>query len=144
MVPPVRVPVGVGVLVKLPTVIVCDEPSERVIAATGREIEKVDPERPVTVNLAAETVPVIAGRVTPPPAVRALAGDNKTEPETVGLTATLPKFRSVILLIAIGVIIVAEVVAVAVTCALTVTEVIEKRATSEMRMESFFIDLSFF
>lgn len=115
MVPPVRVPDGVGVLVKVPTVIVCDDASVRVIGVAGREIENVDPDKPVTVNLAAETVPAIAGRVTPPPAVRALAGDSKTVPEIVGLTATLPKLRSVILFIAIGVMIVADEEAVAVT-----------------------------
>jgi hypothetical protein len=50
------------------------DPLVKVIGAAGREIENVDPAAPVTVNLAAETVPVTTGRVTPPPAVRVLAG----------------------------------------------------------------------
>lgn len=142
-VPPVSVPFGVGVLVKVPTVILFD-PLVSVIGAVGSEIEKADPVKPVTVNFAAVTVPVVTGSVTPPPAVRALAGLRATVPAMVGLTATLPKFRSTDLEMAIGVIIVAEEVAVAVTCAFKVTDVSVKRATSEIRMESFFIVFKFF
>ena len=90
-------------------------------------------------NLAAFTVPATTGKVTPPEIVRALAGVSVTVPGIVGLTATFPKLMSSDLEMAIGVMIVADAVAVAVTCALTVIEAIEKIATSDKRMVIFFI-----
>jgi hypothetical protein len=72
----------------------------------------VAPVLPVTVNVAAETVPVTAGSVTPPVAVRVPAGARTTVPAAV-LTATFPKFMLLAFTIAIGVTIVAVAVAVA-------------------------------
>lgn len=60
-------------------------------------------------------VPEIIGNVTPPVFVRPLAGDNTTVPATA-LTATFPKFISMVLEIAIGVMMVAEAVAIPETC----------------------------
>ena len=71
---------------------------------------------PVTAKAAAATVPVTVGRVTPPVSEREPAGVNTTVP-AVALTATFPKFMSTVLLMAIGVTIVADAVAVADTCA---------------------------
>jgi hypothetical protein len=68
------------------------------------------------VKEAAETVPVVAGRVTPPepPVVRVPAGARTVVPESVAETATLPKFISTVLTIVIGVMMFAEAEAVAV------------------------------
>ena len=81
----------------------------------GKQYNSGEVPNPVTVNAAAATVPVTAGRVTPPVFVRVLAGARTTEPAMVGLTAMLPKFISIVFEIAIGVITVADVVAVAET-----------------------------
>jgi hypothetical protein len=59
---------------------------------------------------------MVAGRVTPPVAERAPAGVITTVPGAA-LEATLPKFMSTVFEIAIGATIVADAVAVAVTCA---------------------------
>jgi hypothetical protein len=71
------------------------------------------------VKEAAETVPFVAGRVTPPPppVVRVPAGARTAVPERVAETATLPKFISTVLEIVIGVMMFAEAEAVAVACA---------------------------
>jgi hypothetical protein len=71
------------------------------------------------VKEAAATVPVVEGRVTPPapPVVRVPAGANTTVPAVAAETATLPKFKSAVLVIVIGVMMVAEAAAVAVACA---------------------------
>ena len=83
-------------------------------------------------NVAAVTVPVVAGSVTPPepPVVRVPAGASTAVPETVADTATLPKFISTVFTIEIGVMMFAEAEAVAVACAkdelaaaITITEV---------------------
>ena len=76
---------------------------------------------PVTVNWAAVTVPVVVGRVTPPVVVLVPSVARITVPG-VALTATLPKFISVLLAIAMGVIIVAEAFEVALTCAKVAAE----------------------
>ena len=70
-------------------------------------------------KLAAETLPVVAGSVTPPapPVVRVPAGASMAVPAMVAETATLPKFISTVFAIEIGVTIVAEDAAVAVACA---------------------------
>ena len=70
-------------------------------------------------KLAADTVPIVAGRVTPPapPVVRVPAGARTVVPARVADTATLPKFMSTVFTIVIGVMIVAEADAVAVACA---------------------------
>jgi len=71
------------------------------------------------VKVAAVTVPVVAGNVTPPapPVVRVPAGARTAVPAIVAETATLPKFISTVLTIDIGVMIVALTAAVAVACA---------------------------
>ena len=112
-VPAVNVPVVVGVLVNAVTVIVF-APDVIVNGEAGKEIEKVYVGAPVTVNEAAVTVPVTAGSVTPPVIVRPPAGASITVPATA-LTATLPKFISTVLVMLIGMIIVAEEVALAET-----------------------------
>ena len=85
----------------------------------GRVIAYVKDAAPATSKLAAATVPVVAGRVTPPPppVVRLPVGSRITVPPVVADTATLPKFRSIVLVMEIGVMIVAEADAVAVACA---------------------------
>ena len=67
-------------------------------------------------NVAAATVPVTTGSVTPPVAERVLAGVRTTVPNEE-LTATFPKFMLPALTIVIGVTMVAVAVAVAETCA---------------------------
>ena len=130
-------PVGVGLLVNALTVIVFP-PLVSTIEGLSNEIEYVVAASPVTVNLAAETVPAISGRVTPPVLVRVPVLASTTVPATL-LTATFPKFMSTDLDIAIGVIMVADDEAVAVTWALTVSEAIDKIAISDKRMDAFFI-----
>jgi len=114
--PAVNAPVPEGVLTKVPTVIDPEGTPARVIVP-GNVMEYVEVPNPVTANEAAVTVPATAGSVTPPVFVRVPAGIRTTVPATVGLTAILPKFRSTVFEIAIGVITVADVVAVADTCA---------------------------
>ena len=94
---------------------------------------------------AADTVPVVAGRVTPPPppVVRVPAGASTTVPESVADTATLPKFISAVLAIEIGVMMLAEHDAVAVACA---NELLAKPANTTvaaMALMMFFIVLRF-
>ncbi len=114
-VPPVSVPVGVGSLVHVSTVISLP-PFEIVVAPAGSVIEYVASARPTTSNEAAVIVPALDGRnVTPPVAVRALAGVSSIVP-AVAFTARLPKFMSTVLVSEIGARIVAEAVAEAVTC----------------------------
>ena len=74
-----------------------------------------DPE-PVTVKAAEDTVPAVAGKVTPPVIVLVPAGAKTTVP-AVPATAKLPKFISTVFEMLIGVTIVADAVAVAVACA---------------------------
>ena len=66
-------------------------------------------------KLAAATVPVVAGSVTPPapPVVRVPAGASIAVPAVVADTATLPKFMSTVFTIVIGVMMLAEAAAVA-------------------------------
>src|ERR1700744_3064585 len=70
-------------------------------------------------KLAADTVPVVAGRVTPPapPVVRVPVGVSVAVPALIADTATLPKFISTVLEIVIGVMMVAGAEAVAEACA---------------------------
>ena len=91
----------------------CELPSVNV-AVDGKVIAYVKPTAPATVKDAAATVPVVDGSVTPPepPVVRPLAVDNTTVPLVDDRTAMLPKFMSVTLVIVIGVMIVADAVAV--------------------------------
>ena len=112
--PELNVPVVAGVLVKVSTIIwsvplvmVTDE---------GNVMAYVYESEPETVKEAAVTVPVFAGKVTPPVNVRPLAGDKTTVP-TDPSVAILPKFISVFLEILMGVTIVADTLAVAVACA---------------------------
>ena len=93
-------------------------------------------------KFAVETVPVVAGSVTPPEAALIPAFDNTTVPG-VALTAMLPKFILPAVAIAIGVMIVAEPVAVPVTCAFAVADNATK-TTAAMIVIKFFIVLSFF
>ena len=70
-------------------------------------------------KLAAETVPLVAGSVTPPapPVVRVPAGARMAVPAMVAETATLPKFIFTVFTMEMGVTIVADAEAVAVACA---------------------------
>jgi len=134
-VPAVRVPVPDGVLVKLSTVILF--PPEEIITDAGRVITYVKPASPVTVKEAAVTVPVVAGRVTPPNVERAPAGVNVTDPGFT-LEATFPKFISDPHAIAIGVIIVAEARAV---CDTWANISVENASIAKSTTKSFFIIL---
>lgn len=111
--PEERVPVPEGLLVNVPTVMLCDAPSLRVMLV-GRVIVNDEVPVPVTLKEAAETVPVVAGKVTPPVLVRTPAVERTTVPAVVP-TAMFPKFMSTDLAIAIGVMMVAEALAVAET-----------------------------
>ena len=95
---------------------------------------------PVTVNDAAVTVPVTTGRVTPPVNVRAPAVGRTTVPPKVGLTAMFPKFMSTSFVMAIGVMMVAVVDAVAVTCA---NELEANPRTMMARTSKFFMVVEF-
>jgi hypothetical protein len=94
---------------------------------------------PVTVNLAAWTRPVTAGRVIPPVKVRvgvAEAGKVTVPPGAVGFTAMFPKLMSRFLVMLIGVMMVAEALAVAEIWAKVVVINPEKRT---IRMKNFFM-----
>ena len=97
-------------------------------------------------KLAAATVPMVEGSVTPPPppVVRVPAGASTTVPATVADTATLPKFISAVLLIEMGVMMVALQAAVAEACA---KEEVAKAATATevvtIALKMFFILVSF-
>jgi hypothetical protein len=93
------------------------------------------------VKFAVDTVPVVAGSVTPPEAALIPAFDNTTVPGAV-LTAMLPKFMLPAFAIAIGVMIVADPVAVPVTCVLTVA-VTATKTTAAINVIKFFMVLSF-
>jgi hypothetical protein len=114
--PPVRVPYGVGLLVKVPSVNVL-VPDFSVTGEEGKEIENVKLVEPVTVKDAAETVPVFTGIVTPPVELLVPAGVKVTVPKEVP-TATFPKFISTVLVMVKGAIRVIEAVASAETWAL--------------------------
>jgi hypothetical protein len=94
---------------------------------------------PVTVNLAACTRPVTAGRVMPPVKVRtgvAEGGKVTVPPGAVGFTAMLPKLMSRFFAMLIGVMIFAEALAVAEIWAKEETAIPEKRT---MRKNNFFM-----
>jgi hypothetical protein len=94
------------------------------------------------VKLAAATVPVVAGSVTPPVLVRVLAGANTTVPPDVGDTAMLPKFMLVTSAIVIGVMMFADAEAVAVACAKEAvddTPTMMAAATSTLEMMFFIL-----
>jgi hypothetical protein len=94
---------------------------------------------PVTVNFAAWTRPVTAGRVIPPVNVRVeeeAAGKVTVPPGEVGLTAMLPKLMSRSFAMLIGVMMFADAVAETVICANDVVINPEKRM---MRMKNFFM-----
>jgi hypothetical protein len=93
-------------------------------------------------NEAAVTVPVVAGRVTPPVRVRVPAGVIITVPAAV-LTATLPKFMSTVLLMAIGVTIVADALAVAETCAKVLMEIPRSNMARAMILICVFMVFAF-
>jgi hypothetical protein len=113
--PPESVPVPEGVLVNEFTDMVFP-PLLIVNGVDGNVMVYVYEPSPVTVKEAAEIVPATTGNVTPPVLVRTPAGVKITVPATA-LTATFPKFISTVFEMAIGVMIVAEAVAVADTCA---------------------------
>ena len=135
--PAVKAPVTEGVLAKLVTVMVPDGFPVSV-TVPGSVMAYVEVPSPVTLKEAPVTVPVTAGSVTPPVFVRVPSGVRTTVPGFTGLTAILPKFISTVLVMAIGVIIVADVPAVADTCA-NVLAVSASIAT--IRIKSF-IDFS--
>ena len=98
-------------------------------------------------KLAAATVPVVAGSVTPPapPVVRVPAGARTAVPAVVADTATLPKFISTVLVIVMGVMMFAEAEAVAVACAKEEVEVADKAITAAaITFAMFFILFKFF
>ena len=134
---PARSPVVVGLLVNAVTVIVLP-PEVTVKGAPVIAIVYVEPVKPVTVKDAAVTVPITAGRVTPPVVERVPAGVSITVPPTA-LTATLPKFMLAALAIAIGVTIVAVAVAVAETCANVLTANESRRIARTNNLIVFFI-----
>ena len=90
---------------------------------------------------AAATVPVVEGSVTPPapPVVRVPAGANTTVPAVAAETATLPKFKSAVLVIVMGVMMVAEAAAVAVACAKEEEVAVRTTAAVTIAFTKFFI-----
>jgi hypothetical protein len=103
--------------VKLPTTIVSAPAPTVLVRVTdeGIDIENVELALPVTLKEAAETVPgALAGRVKPD-AERTPAAVIVTVPP-LALLAIFPKFKSIVLVIAIGVMIVAVAVATSFTC----------------------------
>jgi len=112
-----------------------------IVYVVGNVIENVEVPNPFTVKDAAETVPVTAGSVTPPILLLVPSGANTTFPNVVP-TAILPKFISTVFVIEIGVMIVADPVAVPVTCALTVA-VTATKTTAAINEIKFFMVLSF-
>ena len=88
---------------------------------------------PVTVNAAAETVPAVAGSVTPLVLLRVPAVASTTVPPEVADTAMLPKLMSAVFAMLIGVIMVAVAVATSVACAkeFDVNPVIAKRESNK-------------
>jgi hypothetical protein len=95
---------------------------------------------PVTSNLAAVTVPGTFGRVTPPVNVRfGLVVAGKVTVPIVLFIEMLPNAMSNVLVMLIGVIIVAAVVAVAETCANEVATIPEKRIIRTKIFFMFFI-----
>ena len=138
--PELKVPVADGKLVKVVTFMLFD-PLLIVTVDVGRVIAYVKDAAPATSKLAAATVPVVAGRVTPPPppVVRLPVGSRITVPPVVADTATFPKFRSIVLVMEIGVMIVADADAVAVACAneLVLNPIITAAASTTLLM--FFI-----
>jgi len=113
-VPPVRVPVPLGLLTQVSIVIVWT-PFETVVAPAGRVMTYVAAATPVTVKLAARGVPP-AIIVTPPVVVRELSVARTQVPD-VALDARFPKSISTVFDIAIGVRIVAAAEDVADDCA---------------------------
>jgi hypothetical protein len=93
------------------------------------------------VKEAAETVPLVAGSVTPPapPVVRVPAGARTAVPAIVAETATLPKFISTVLTIETGVMMFAEAEAVAVACAKELLEEAITTAAIAIDLKMFFI-----
>ena len=109
------------------------------VIVVGNVMAYVEVPNPLTVKAAAVTVPVTAGSVTPPDFTRDPLVERATVPATVGLTAILPKFISTVFEIAIGVITVAEVVAVAETCAKVLIVKARKAMVSAKSFVVFFI-----
>ena len=101
---------------------------------------------PATSKLAAATVPVVAGRVTPPPppVVREPVASSITVPPVVADTAMLPKFRSIVLVIEIGVMMVADADAVAVDWANELFEKPNTNVAATNTFAMFFILVCFF
>jgi hypothetical protein len=97
------------------------------------------------VKVAAVTVPVLAGKVTPPapPVVRVPAGARMVVPATVAETATLPKFISTVLTIVIGVMMLAVTEAVAEACANVLLAKPNTAAVIASDFTMFFILFSF-
>ena len=93
--------------------------------------------------MAAATVPLVAGNVTPPapPVVRVPAGASTAVPAMVAETATLPKFISTVLAIEIGMMMFAEADAVAVACA---KEAVEQPNTATEAIASDLMMFFFF
>ena len=96
-------------------------------------------------KVAAATVPVVEGSVTPPapPVVRVPPGARIAVPAVEAETATLPKFISTVLVILIGVMMVAEADAVAVAWANEPVDA-QPNTTTAITFAMFFILFSFF
>lgn len=145
-VPPVSVPPAatVGVLVNVFRVMsLAGVPLDKVMALAGKVIEKVMPTKPVMLKVAAETVPVEAGSVGPlvPVTVLVPAGAITTVPAAVP-AAMLPKLKFVALTMEMGVIIVADAVAVA-SAAFALTAVKPKKARVKVIILNVFIVVEF-
>jgi hypothetical protein len=111
----------------------------------GSVIEYVYVAWPLTVKVAAVTVPAVVGSVTPPVAERTPPGVMTTVPPLAVWTATLPKFMSNVFEMLMGVTIVAEALAVADVCAnAPAADAVKKIARSvDLRVVLFFILLFF-
>ena len=100
-----------------PADIVSTPPEWVSVTVAGNVIAYVNDPDPVTVKAAAVTVPVVEGSVTPLVLERVPAGARTTVPPVPACTAMLPKLISAFLAMLMGLITVAEAVAVAVDCA---------------------------
>jgi hypothetical protein len=91
--------------------------------------------------MAAETVPVVAGSVTPPVCVRELSVARTTVPAVDDCTATLPKLMSAVLIILMGVTMVAVALAETVTCANVLVVLHSMAIRPAVNVDNFFIEV---
>ena len=136
---PDKVPVPEGLLVKEVASIVSDPLARVSVTVVGNVMAYVYAAVPVTVKAAADTVPVVAGRVTPDVRVRVPAGARTTVPPVAVCTEILPKLILAVLEMLIGVTMVAVAVAVAVDCAFEVLANAIKRAKAAKNLFLIFI-----